>query len=152
MRKLQNAFIVLMLLTTALYCGCAKVIIARCEDCGKVVKVTTLRGIHFDFDKYAIRPDGAPILNEDIELLKKDPSLDVSIEGHCDIIGSDAYNQKLSEKRAKAVYDYLLQNGIAADRMKTVGYGRKRPIVPNDSAENRAINRRVELQIIKARP
>jgi OOP family OmpA-OmpF porin len=125
---------------------------ARCVNCGKVVKVTTLRGIQFDFDKAVVRPDGAKILGEDIDLIKKDKSLDVSIEGHCDAIGSDAYNQVLSEKRAKAVYDYLAQNGIEPARMKTVGYGKKKPLVPNDTPAHRDINRRVELIIIQARP
>lgn len=151
MKKILTIVIGVAMLALAIHQGCSRSV-ARCENCGKVVKTTVLRGIHFDFDKYAVRPDGVPILNEDIELLKGDPALDVSIEGHCDIIGSDAYNQKLSEKRAGTVRDYLLKNDIASERMKTVGFGRKNPIVPNDSAENRTMNRRVELQIIKARP
>jgi OOP family OmpA-OmpF porin len=152
MKKRLAVFMVALAFTSAalaLGCGAAY---QRCKDCGKVVKTTVLRGIHFDFDKYALRADGTAILNEDVELLKKDPSLDVSIDGHCDIIGSDAYNQTLSEKRAKAVYDYFLANGIAADRMKYQGFGRKKPIVPNDTDGNRAMNRRVEINIIKMRP
>lgn len=151
MKRMLMIAIGVAMLALALHQGCAKSV-ARCENCGEVVKTTVLRGIHFDFDKYEVRPDGVPILSEDIDLIKKDPTLDVSIEGHCDIIGSDAYNQKLSEKRAGAVQDYFLKNGVATERMKAVGFGRKNPIVPNDTAENRAMNRRVELQIIKARP
>lgn len=151
MKKIFTITIITALLALAVHQGCSKSV-ARCANCGKVIKTTVLRGIHFDFDKYVVRSDGVPILNEDIELMKADPSLDVSIEGYCDIIGSDAYNQVLSEKRAVAVKDYFLKNGIASDRMKAVGFGRKNPVVPNDTAANRSINRRVELQIIKARP
>jgi len=116
-----------------------------------VVRVTVLRGVHFDFNKSEIKPSGIPILNEDVKLLNKDPSLDITIGGHCDIVGSDAYNQKLSERRAQAVYNYFLRQGIWTDRMRTIGYGRSRPVVPNDTEANRAMNRRVEIKIIKAR-
>ncbi|MFA4973193.1 MAG: OmpA family protein [bacterium] len=128
--------------------GCS----ARCKDCGKTVKVTTLDGVLFDFNKALIKPEGKKVLDQDVALIKQSKSLDISIEGHCDIVGSDSYNQQLSEKRARVVYDYFLKNGIDAKRMRTVGYGRTKPIVPNDSAANRAKNRRVEIHIIKARP
>ncbi|MFA4874704.1 MAG: OmpA family protein [bacterium] len=124
---------------------------ARCEHCGETVKVDKLEGVHFDFDKATIKPEGKQILDKDIALLKKDKTLDVSIEGHCDYIGSDDYNQKLSERRAKSVFDYLAQNGVDKSHMRTVGYGRSKPISPNDTDANRAKNRRVELHIIKAR-
>ena len=120
---------------------------ARCVNC--VVKVTTLRGVQFDFNKAVLRDDGKKILSEDIELLKKDKSLHVSIEGHCDIIGNDDYNQKLSEKRAFAVANFLEQSGIDKSRLKVVGWGRKKPLVPNDTDANRALNRRVEIIIIR---
>lgn len=128
--------------------GCAQM----CRRCGEVVKVTVLEGVHFDFDRAVIKPEGKIVLDKDVELLKKDQTLDISVEGHCDIVGSDAYNQVLSERRAKVVFDHFLKGGIEAARMKTVGYGRSKPVVPNDSATNRAKNRRVEIQIIKARP
>jgi outer membrane protein OmpA-like peptidoglycan-associated protein len=128
--------------------GCA----GRCVNCGKTVKVTTLGGVHFDFNRAVIKKAGRKALNEDIKLLKSNKSLDISIEGHCDIVGTDVYNQRLSERRATVVYDYFLKHGISASRMRTVGYGRSRPLVPNDSAANRAKNRRVEIHIIKARP
>jgi OOP family OmpA-OmpF porin len=124
---------------------------ARCENCGKTIKIDTLSGVQFDFDKFTIKPAGKVILDEDVALLKKDKTLDISIEGHCDIVGSDAYNNMLSEKRAQAVYNYFLSQGIPADRMRTVGYGRSRPLVPNDTPANRAKNRRVEIHVIKAR-
>ena len=92
------------------------------------------------------------MLDEDVALLEKNKSLDISIEGHCDIVGSDSYNNRLSEKRAKAVYSYFLGQGIPTERMRTVGYGRTKPLVPNDTPANRARNRRVEIHVIKARP
>ncbi len=124
---------------------------ARCEDCGKTIRIDRLDGVHFDFDKFVIKPAGRKILDEDIALLNKDSTLDISIQGHCDIVGSDAYNQKLSERRANAVYKYFVKKGIAANRMRSVGFGRKKPLVPNDTPANRAKNRRVEIHIIKAR-
>lgn len=123
-----------------------------CARCGETVKVTVLEGVHFDFDKYVIKPEGKADLDKDIELLKRDKTLDISVEGHCDIKGSDEYNQKLSEKRAKAVYDYFANGSIDASRMKMVGWGRTKPLVPNTSESGRAKNRRVEVLIIKARP
>jgi len=113
-----------------------------------------LRGVNFDFDKSTLRPDAVAILNEAIEVLKKYPELKVEVAGHTDSIGTDAYNQKLSERRAKAVYDYLTSNGIDAGRLiGPHGYGESRPIAPNtnpdgsDNPEGRAKNRRTELNV-----
>jgi OOP family OmpA-OmpF porin len=113
-----------------------------------------LRGVNFDFDKSTLRPDAVAILNEAIEVLKKYPELKVEVAGHTDSIGTDAYNQKLSERRAKAVYDYLTSNGIDAGRLVGPhGYGESRPIAPNtnpdgsDNPEGRAQNRRTELNV-----
>jgi OOP family OmpA-OmpF porin len=87
-------------------------------------------------------------------VLKKYPQLRVEVAGHTDSIGSDAYNQKLSEHRAKAVYEYLTSNGVDAGRLVgPVGYGKSRPIAPNtnpdgtDNPEGRAQNRRTELNV-----
>lgn len=124
-----------------------------CKDwCVKketVVKVTTLDGIMFDFDKSEIKPAAKPILDNNVQLLKQDAKLSFRIEGHTDSIGSDAYNQRLSEKRAKVVYDYFLSQGIPAGRMSTTGFGKTQPKVSNDTPENRSINRRIEIKIIK---
>jgi OOP family OmpA-OmpF porin len=149
--KIRNLLIAIVMFAIVLpyAAGCTGV---RCKDCGKTVKIDRLEGVHFDFDKYTIKPAGKAMLDEDVALLKKNKSLDISIEGHCDIVGSDSYNNKLSEKRAKAVYSYFLGQGIPTDRMRTVGYGRTKPLVPNDTPANRAKNRRVEIHVIKARP
>ena len=113
-----------------------------------------LKGVNFDFDKATLRPDAVAILNEAIEILKRYPDLKVEVAGHTDSIGSDAYNQKLSERRAKTVYDYLTSNGIDAGRLVGPnGYGESRPIAPNtnpdgsDNPEGRAQNRRTELNV-----
>ena len=113
-----------------------------------------LKGVNFDFDKATLRPDAVSILNEAIEILKRYPDLKVEVAGHTDSVGSDAYNQKLSERRAKTVYDYLTSNGVDAARLVgPTGYGESRPIAPNtnpdgsDNPEGRAQNRRTELNV-----
>jgi OOP family OmpA-OmpF porin len=113
-----------------------------------------LKGVNFDFDKSTLRPDAVAILNEAIEILKRYPDLKVEVAGHTDSIGTDAYNQGLSERRARAVYDYLTSNGIDASRLVGPnGYGESRPIAPNtnpdgsDNPEGRALNRRTELNV-----
>jgi len=73
------------------------------------------------------------------------PTLRVLLEGHTDSIGAEAYNQGLSERRAKAVMQYLIKGGVDSARLSTVGYGESRPIAPNNTKEGRAKNRRVEL-------
>jgi len=107
-----------------------------------------LDGLYFDYDKSDIKPPAYPILKEAIMVLKKNPGLKVEIQGHTDSRGSDAYNQKLSERRAQAVLDYMTKAGIDADRLRAKGYGESRPAAPNDSAGNRAKNRRVRLDAI----
>lgn len=107
-----------------------------------------LRGVNFDFDRATLRPDAVVILNEAIEILKKYPELRVEVAGHTDSVGTAAYNQGLSERRAKAVYDYLTSNGISSGRLVgPVGYGLTRPIDTNETAEGRARNRRTELNV-----
>jgi OmpA-OmpF porin, OOP family len=107
-----------------------------------------LKGVNFDFDKSTLRPDAVAILSEATEILKRYPDLKVEVAGHTDSVGTDAYNQGLSERRAKAVYDYLTSNGVDASRLVGPnGYGESRPIDTNDTAEGRARNRRTELNV-----
>jgi OOP family OmpA-OmpF porin len=113
-----------------------------------------LKGVNFDYDKSTLRPDAVEILNQAIDILKRYPDLKVEVAGHTDSRGTDAYNQKLSERRAKAVYDYLTSNGVDASRLVGPnGYGESRPIAPNenpdgsDNPEGRAQNRRTELNV-----
>jgi OOP family OmpA-OmpF porin len=103
--------------------------------------------IYFDFDKTNIKPAELGFLKENIDLLNADPNLKVRLEGHTDWVGTVQYNQGLSEQRAKAVYDYLVKEGLAPERMTTVGYGETRPAVSNITADGRALNRRVEIRI-----
>lgn len=107
-----------------------------------------LKGVNFDFDKATLRPDAISILNEAIDILKKYPQLKVEVAGHTDSVGTDAYNQGLSERRARTVYDYLTSNGIDAARLNgPTGYGESRPIDTNDTDAGRAKNRRTELNV-----
>jgi OOP family OmpA-OmpF porin len=99
----------------------------------------------FDFDKAVIKTDFYPVLDETKIIFDQYPTMKVAIEGHADSKGTDAYNQKLSERRAKAVMMYLINSvGIDASRLTAVGYGESRPAYPNDTEELRALNRRVE--------
>ncbi len=110
-------------------------------------KKLVLRGVNFDFDKSNIRSDARPILDEAVSTLNEESAVSVSVEGHTDSRGTDAYNQRLSERRAKSVADYLSTHGISGSRLSTVGFGESRPVATNDTDEGRAQNRRVELRV-----
>jgi OOP family OmpA-OmpF porin len=101
----------------------------------------------FDFDKTAIKPDGAKILDRLIAFLKENPNKKVALEGHTDSIGTEQYNQGLSERRANSVKDYLTKRGVDAGKISTRGFGETRPIADNKTAEGRAKNRRVEIKV-----
>ena len=107
-----------------------------------------LRGVNFDFDKSNIRSDARVILDEAVATLKSEPDIRVSVEGHTDAIGSDAYNERLSERRANAVAEYLSRAGIARGRLSTEGLGESKPVASNMDEDGRAQNRRVELRIL----
>ena len=98
----------------------------------------------FDFDKYVIKPQYYPLLDQIISVLKKNPSLNVEIEGHTDNFGSQAYNQILSHRRANAIMNYLIQGGIDKRCLSAVGYDFSRPRASNETEEGRALNRRVQ--------
>jgi outer membrane protein OmpA-like peptidoglycan-associated protein len=110
-------------------------------------KKIVLRGVNFDFDKATIRPDAARILDEAVETLRAEPDVDVLIVGHTDSVGSESYNLRLSERRARAVRDYLVRKGISAARLRVKGMGEAEPVASNDTPEGRAQNRRVELLV-----
>ncbi|MFO7588552.1 MAG: OmpA family protein [Gemmatimonadota bacterium] len=104
------------------------------------------RGIHFDVASATIRPESSGTLEEIGTMLQEHPELRIAIEGHTDSDGDDAFNQDLSERRAASVKDYLVANyGIEAGRLESVGFGESRPVAPNDTAEGKQQNRRVEL-------
>lgn len=105
--------------------------------------------VHFAFDKYNLTEYAQASLDSDVTTINKlsgsYPSLKVDVSGHTDWIGTDAYNQALSERRATAVKDYLVRKGIDAGRIRTYAYGESQPVAPNTTAEGRALNRRAEI-------
>lgn len=114
-------------------------------------KVTYAADTFFDFDKYVIKPEGKAKL-DDLVAKTKGLNLEVIIAvGHTDNIGTMAYNQKLSERRANAVKDYLVSKGIEKNRIYTEGKSFKQPIASNSTAEGRAKNRRTEIEVVGTR-
>lgn len=104
-----------------------------------------LGDIFFDFDKYNIKPRFYPELDAVVKVLNRNPSVKIRIEGNTDNIGTAKYNMGLSDRRAKAVMEYLVKAGIDKNRLSTIGYGFSKPIATNATDEGRALNRRVEL-------
>ena len=114
-------------------------------------KVTFAADVLFDFDKAVIKPEGKSKL-DDISNKAKGVNLEVVIAiGHADSVGSDAYNQRLSVRRAESVKAYLVSKGIEANRVYTEGKGEKQPVADNKTSDGRAKNRRVELEVIGTR-
>jgi len=114
----------------------------------EVEAVIELEGVHFDFDKATLKPEAKVVLNEAAALLAKHERVVVEVAGHTDSMGSESYNQGLSERRANAVRDYLASKGVKASRLTAKGYGESRPVASNDTKEGRAENRRVELIVL----
>ncbi len=108
-----------------------------------------LVGVEFEFGSSSITADSYSSLDESVKILRENPSVNVRLDGHTDNIGGQAYNQKLSEDRAKAVMGYFIEKGISADRLSSAGYGHTRPIASNETPAGRSKNRRVELTIVK---
>ena len=114
----------------------------------KVIDRMTLM-VNFDFDKSVIREGDKEKLKKAIDFVKKYPGLKIKIEGHTDYIGTEKYNQGLSERRAGAVMKYLVKGGgIDGKRLTAVGYGESKPVASNKTNEGRAKNRRVEILIL----
>jgi outer membrane protein OmpA-like peptidoglycan-associated protein len=104
-----------------------------------------LYGVLFDFNKSTLQPASAPVLQKVADLLAKNATLKLEVQGHTDNVGGDAYNQALSEARARAVMDWLTQHGTAPGRLTAKGYGKTQPVADNNTDEGRAKNRRVEI-------
>ena len=113
---------------------------------GDKVYMALPSGILFDIGKDAIKPSAKDSLSKAAATLKASET-NITIQGHTDSTGSDAVNQPLSERRAQHVLDFLAANGVPSFRMTAIGYGSSRPAVPNDTEANRALNRRVQLEI-----
>ncbi len=98
--------------------------------------------VFFDFDKFNVRPDQAPVLNKQVAWLKANPSVTVVVEGHCDERGTREYNLALGERRANSVKDYLVAAGVNPERLKTISYGKERPVALGSTEEAWSQNRR----------
>jgi outer membrane protein OmpA-like peptidoglycan-associated protein len=112
--------------------------------------VLTLKGVYFEFAMASLKTESYPALMEAAQIMKDNPDIQVELQGHTDSLGSDAFNQKLSEKRAYAVMNWLVQfGGIDAKRITAKGYGESKPITSNDTDEGRQLNRRTDFVILK---
>ena len=104
-------------------------------------------GVFFDFDKDTIKPEYHELFQNAVKVMNNNPGLTVEIEGHTDSMGSEEYNMGLSDRRARAVKNHLVVNGIDESRMTTKGFGESQPVADNGSDEGRAQNRRVDFEI-----
>jgi OmpA-OmpF porin, OOP family len=126
----------------------------KCPGTPKGAKVNefgcwVIKNVNFDFNKSNIKPQFYPGLDEVVTVLKQNPTLTVEVQGHTDNVGTQKYNQNLSEKRAISVMNYFVSKGIAKDRLSASGYGFSKPVTTNETEEGRATNRRVQLNPIK---
>lgn len=124
------------------FLGPAAAPVASAGPCDGVVR---LRGIEFAFDRAEIVDASKPVLDVAVEQLSRCPEIRVTVSGHTDSIGSDSYNNELSQRRAEATKRYFVQQGVPAARLETEGFGESQPVASNDDAAGRARNRRVEL-------
>lgn len=115
----------------------------------EIGQVVRLNNVFFDFDKWDLRPESFIELDRVVQLLNENPAIEIEMSAHTDSYGSDDYNFKLSDNRARSVREYILSRGIAPQRIISQGYGESKPVAPNDNDENRQLNRRVEFKILK---
>ncbi len=120
---------------------------AHIEDV-RVGEKIVLNNIFYDFNRATLRPESVEELTRLVKLMKDIPSLKIELSSHTDNVGSDEYNMKLSNERAKSVVSFLVASGIASDRLVAKGYGETQPIVTNTSEEGRQANRRTEFKIL----
>jgi peptidoglycan-associated lipoprotein len=116
---------------------------------GVVIESKMIKDIHFDFDKYNIRPEEAEVLRENSALLRKYPVMKFQVEGHCDERGTGEYNLALGERRANSIKSYLVSLGIEPGRIATISYGEERPFDQRHTEEAWAKNRRGHFVILK---
>ncbi|MFL5787381.1 MAG: OmpA family protein [Flavisolibacter sp.] len=115
----------------------------------EIGQVVRLNNVFFDFDKWDLRSESFVELDRVVKLLNENPTIEIEMSAHTDSKGSDEYNMKLSENRAKSVMDYILSKGIATNRIVSHGYGETKPVATNETDEGRQLNRRVEFKILK---
>lgn len=111
--------------------------------------IVRLNNVFFDFDKWDLRPESFIELNRVVTLLKENPAIEIEMSAHTDSYGSDDYNYKLSDERARSVREYIIGQGINAKRIISQGYGETKPVAENTTDEGRQLNRRVEFKILK---
>jgi outer membrane protein OmpA-like peptidoglycan-associated protein len=111
-------------------------------------QVISFDNIYFDSGSANIKPESYYILDNMVQILEANPNAMVQIAGHTDSDGSTSYNQTLSEQRATSVFNYLVQRGVSARMLTTMGFGESQPVVPNTSASNKAMNRRIEFTVL----
>ena len=115
----------------------------------EIGQVVRLNNVFFDFDKWDLRPESYIELNRVVDLLKNNPAVEIEMSAHTDSRGADDYNFTLSDSRARSVMEYILSKGISPSHITSKGYGETKPVAPNDTEENRQLNRRVEFKIMK---
>ena len=108
-----------------------------------------LKNVFFETNKYDLKPQSKVELDKLVDFLTKNPTVVIELGGHTDNVGNSNSNQILSDNRAKAVYNYLVEKGITTERLSTKGYGDTQPIASNDTEEGRAENRRTEFKVLK---
>lgn len=124
---------------------------AKVERVGEGIQVTFASGLLYDFDSDALRPEAKTNLQELAKSLDKYPGTDLVIIGHTDQVGSLAYNQGLSERRARSAATYLISEGVNGARLATRGLGETEPIATNDTEAGRQANRRIEVAIFASK-
>jgi outer membrane protein OmpA-like peptidoglycan-associated protein len=107
----------------------------------------TFEDVHFDFDRYSLRPEATRVLDEAVTAMREDATLRLTIEGHTCNIGTAEYNLALGDRRANAVRAYLVSRGVSADRLQTISYGEERPKYDNAREETRRLNRRAAMVV-----
>ncbi len=121
---------------------------AKVERVGEGIQLTMDSGILFQTNQAALQTQARQSIQKIAGVLKEYPDTDIIVAGHTDSDGTEEYNQKLSERRAQSVVDYLKSLGVTGARLQTVGYGETQPVQPNDTAAGKQANRRVEVAIM----
>jgi outer membrane protein OmpA-like peptidoglycan-associated protein len=129
-------------------CNCSDTAAPEKFEAGKIY---ALRNIYFDLDRALLKPESQKELQHLLDILREYPEMEIQVNGHTDSINSAAYNIRLSDKRAAAVVNWLVTNGVAKHRLRWKGFGESQPITTNSTPEGRAINRRVEFLVLKVK-
>ena len=124
-----------------------KEVVVPAPASAKMEEKWVLVGVNCDFNKSTLKPESYPILYDATKILLAHPEIDVEIQGYTDNIGSESYNKKLGQRRADTVKEYLVAKGVAAGRLTAVGIGEGNQVAPNETADGRALNRRIEFKM-----